>query len=74
MDALIHNPNETAASEHAYFPRDKGHDTAGNDQIAKWVFEYLVSGQYLPSPKSDNQRHASIHHEKRFNIGIVSPQ
>ena len=46
---------ETAASEaRLYFPRDKGHaNAAGNDQIAKWVFDYLVSSQYLPSPKSE---------------------
>ena len=46
---------ETVASEaRLYFARDKGHaNAAGNDQIARWVFEYLQSGQYLPSPKPE---------------------
>ena len=46
---------ETAASEaRLYFARDKGHaNAAGNDQIARWVFEYLQSNQYLPSPKPE---------------------
>ena len=46
---------ETAASDaRLYFPRDKGHANAtGNDQIARWVFEYLKSSQYLPSPKPE---------------------
>ena len=46
---------ETAASEaRLYFTRDKGHaNAAGNEQIAQWVFEYLQSSQYLPSPKPE---------------------
>ena len=46
---------EIAASEsRLYFARDKGHaNAAGNDQIARWVFEYLKSSQYLPSPKPE---------------------
>ena len=46
---------EVAASEsRLYFARDKGHaNAAGNDQIARWVFEYLKSNQYLPSPKPE---------------------
>ena len=46
---------EKSASEaRLYFARDKGHaNTAGNDQIARWVFEYLNTNQYLPSPKPE---------------------
>ena len=44
---------ETAASEaRLYFPMDKGHaNAAGNDQIAKWVFEVFGIQSVFTIPK-----------------------
>jgi lysophospholipase L1-like esterase len=47
------NMEIAATSEQLYFPRDKGHaNAAGNDQIAQWVFEYLNTHEYLPTPQN----------------------
>ena len=51
---LIPRSNGIAAPEsRLYFARDKGHaNAAGNDQIARWVFEYLNPAVF-PSPKPE---------------------
>ena len=66
------NKMEVAASEsRLYFPRDKGHaNAAGNDQIAKWVFEYLKSSQYLPSP-SLNDSNERVYTMKRDSTLVL---
>ena len=62
------NMEQAVSENRLYFPRDKGHMNAqGNDQIAQWVFEYLIEYQYIPKASEVIRRE----YEERFNVGVA---